>query len=75
MPFSIFGTVRSERKRKITVNNDDFFEKELQRRILIVFSKIVSNSSTTQNIISELIQIRYDISRRIKSNSQMLLGT
>jgi hypothetical protein len=74
MPFSIFGTVRTERKRKITVNNDDYFERELQRRILLVIGKIMTNTYTYQSITSDLIQLRYDITRRIRANPQMLLG-
>jgi hypothetical protein len=65
MPFSIFGITNSERKKRFTINNEDYFELEVQRRILAVFNKIVNNSSTTQNIISDLFTIRYDLTKKI----------
>ena len=65
MPFSLFGTTNAERRKRFTFNNEDFFEIEVQRRIISVFNKMVNNSSTTQNIISDLFQIRFDLTKKI----------
>ena len=68
MPFSIFGNGLSEKSRRITINKDELFEKVLQERIIGVADKIVQNSSTYKYLLSELVQIRYDITRRISGN-------
>jgi len=68
MPFSIFGNGLSEKSRRITINKDEMFEKTLQERIIGVADKIVQNSSTYKYLLSELVQIRYDITRRISGN-------
>jgi recombinational DNA repair protein RecR len=68
MPFSIFGSGGSERSKRITINKDEIFEKYLQERIIAVADKIVENSSTYKYLLSELVQIRYDITKRIAGN-------
>jgi hypothetical protein len=68
MPFSIFGSGLSERSKRITINKDEIFEKILQERIIGVVDKMVANSSTYKFLLSELVQIRYDITKRISGN-------
>ena len=68
MPFSIFGSGVSERSKRITINKDEFFERALQERIISVVDKMVANSSTYKYLLSELVQIRYDITKRISGN-------
>jgi hypothetical protein len=68
MPFSIFGNGLSEKRKRITINKDEMFEKTLQERIISVADKMVQNSSTYKFLLSELVQIRYDITKRISGN-------
>ncbi len=65
MPFSIFGVNNSDRSKRFTFNNENFFEINVQNRIIIIFNKIINNSSTTQNIISDLYTLRYDLTKKI----------
>ena len=65
MPFSIFGGAIAERRKRFTLNNEDYFEQEIQRRIITVLKKMINKSSTTQNILSDLFTIRYDLTKKI----------
>jgi hypothetical protein len=65
MPFSIFGVSSSDRSKRFTFNNENFFELSVQNRIIVIFNKIINNSSTTQNIVSDLYTLRYDLTKKI----------